>query len=122
MASLAVKLPLTYNSSDGFTMIKSFKPLIKQNLKMLLLTNPGERIMEPAYGVGLLTYLFRNYSENVAGEIKQKIAAQARAYLPIIQITKIDFDMTEPDNNKLGISISYKIPKIGATDLLQFTI
>ena len=78
--------------------------------------------MEPAYGVGLLTYLFRNYSENVAGEIKQKIAAQARAYLPIIQITKIDFDMTEPDNNKLGISISYKIPKIGATDLLQFTI
>ena len=32
--------------------------LIKQNVKMILLTIPGERIMFPNFGVGLQTFLF----------------------------------------------------------------
>jgi len=40
MSSLAVALPLTTDSIDGFVMIRSLKVLIKQNLKMLILTNP----------------------------------------------------------------------------------
>ena len=42
MASIGVKLPLTTDSMDGFTMTKTLKDAIKQNFKMLILTNPGE--------------------------------------------------------------------------------
>ncbi len=61
MASLAVKLPLTPDSGDGFTMIKGLRALIKQNFKMLLLTIPSERVMEPEFGVGLKRFLFQNF-------------------------------------------------------------
>ena len=49
MSSIGIKLPLTYNSADGFTMIKTIRQMIKQNFKMLILTNPGERVMEPQF-------------------------------------------------------------------------
>ena len=71
MSSIGVKIPITYDSGDGFTMLKTLDDTIKQNLKMLILTNPGERVMEPEFGVGIMQYLFSNFSENVYGEITQ---------------------------------------------------
>ena len=53
MASIGVALPLTRSDIDGFTMHKRIKDAAKQNLKMLLLTIPGERVMDPDYGVGM---------------------------------------------------------------------
>ena len=40
MSSIGIKVPITYDSGDGFTMLKTLDGTIKQNLKMLILTNP----------------------------------------------------------------------------------
>ena len=58
MPGLAVKLPLSRSSIDGNTLIKNNIERTKQNFKMLLLTIPGERIMDPRFGVGLKKYIF----------------------------------------------------------------
>jgi len=50
MASFSVALPLEFDATDGFRMIKEFNSLIRQNLKMILLTDPGERVMDPLFG------------------------------------------------------------------------
>ena len=76
MASFGVALPIQRDSADGFRMLKDFRKLIAQNLKMLVLTNPGERVMEPEFGVGMKRYLFQNFSENVYAEIDGKIREQ----------------------------------------------
>ena len=65
MASLAPKLPLTLDSGDGYTSIKILKTMIKQNFKMLILTNPGERVMNPDFGVGIRQFLFENFQSDV---------------------------------------------------------
>ena len=122
MSSLAVKLPITRNTEDGFTMIKDFKTLITQNLKMLVLTAPGERIMEPSFGVGARQYLFENFGDTVYEEIAANIRKQAREFMPAITIQQINFDKSNPDRQILGIRIVYSIPDIGVTDLLEFTI
>ena len=70
---LSPKLPLTYDESEGYRMNKKFAEMVLQNLKMLLLTNPGERIMEPDFGVGLKRYLFEQNIDAVHGDIHAKI-------------------------------------------------
>ena len=69
MSSIGIKLPLAYSSLDGFQMIKTIRQMAKQNFKMLILTNPGERIMEPNFGVGLSRYLFENGTGDIKGRI-----------------------------------------------------
>tara|TARA_R100001163_G_scaffold61745_1_gene51971 strand:+ start:1426 stop:1794 length:369 start_codon:yes stop_codon:yes gene_type:complete len=122
MSSLGVKLPIARDVGDGYEMIKSFKTMIKQNFKMLLLTHPGERVMEPEFGVGLKKYLFENFNESVFSKIERDILNQTSIYIPVIQIKEISFGASDPDNNKLGIRIEYAIPNLNIRDLLEFTI
>jgi hypothetical protein len=122
MASLAIRLPLTFDSSDGYTTIKGLKVLVRQNLKMLILTVPGERVMHPKFGVGIKKFLFENAGTGVYAEIDTKIREQVRAYLPIVQILEIKFGTDGIDNNLLAIYIRYSIPDLNIQDLLEFTI
>ena len=122
MSSLGVKLPLARDPSDGFGMIKNFKTMIKQNFKMLLLTSPGERVMEPDFGVGVKKYLFENFNESTFAKIERDIVMQTRIYIPVIQIQEVSFDASNPDSNQLSIRIRYAIPNLNIKDLLEFTI
>lgn len=122
MASYSVALPLTYDSGDGFTMLKRIRDVAKQNFKMLILTIPGERVMEPDFGVGLKRYLFENFSETVYAEIDARIRKQVAIYMPMLVIQEIEFMSSDQDNNYLAVSIAYQIPGIGVKDLLEFTI
>ena len=122
MSGLAPRLPLAYDSSEGYGLIRSLRGMMKQNFKMLILTIPGERVMEPTFGVGITTYLFSNFHENTYMEIDGKIREQTAIFMPYIEIIDIAFDATGKEMNRLGISIKFAIPQIGATDLLQFTI
>lgn len=122
MATLGVKLPITRDDIHGFTMIDDFHSLIRQNLKMIILTNPGERVMIPDFGVGIQSYLFENFSETTYTQIENDVKQQAAKYLPVINVNRLNFDNSSPDSNTLRVSIEYTIPALGIKDLLQFTI
>ena len=121
MSSLAVALPLELDSGTGFNMVTDIKGLIKQNLKMIILTSPGERVMKPKFGVGIKTFLFENFGIDTKARIESKIREQVRIYLPAVQIREINFGLTDPDNNHLGLQIRYSIPAIQVSDLLELT-
>jgi len=121
MASLGIALPITHDSGDGFTMLKSVESMIKQNFKMLILTIPGERIMEPEFGIGLKRFLFSMQSENPASSIEATIRSQVKTYLPVVSIKDVRI-RTDQDRYSMSISIHYSIPDIGTEDLLEITI
>lgn len=122
MASLAVKLPLTRDPHDGFVMIKNIQTMVKQNFKMLLLTNPGERVMMPLYGVGIKSFLFEQFTSSTFAKIEARITDQVLTYMPNVSITEIAFNQISIDSNVLEIRIAYSIPILEVSDLLHFTI
>ena len=75
---LSVALPLTVDPTFGpYNLNTTYEDLAKQNFKMLLLTNKGERIMHPNFGVGLRSYLFEQNTPVTFGEIDKEIRKQA---------------------------------------------
>ena len=133
MPGLSPKLPLEIDQIDGYALTKNFKEVARQNLKMVVLTNPGERIMLPNFGVGIKTYLFENADTFVFEEIEEKIRQQVRTYLPYITIDNINFfsernnfneTEIEPSSlsNYVHIQIKYRIPTIFISDTLSLEI
>lgn len=122
MSSLSIKIPLTFDPSDGFATIKNFNDLAKQHLKMLILTHPGERIMEPTYGVGARAYLFGNSNDETMVELQAKIKEQVSVYIPGITLRNVSVSDRDIDNNKISIKISYTIPELGFSDFVSVTI
>ena len=121
MTTLGVKLPITRDTVHGFAMIQDIKTLIRQNLKMLILTNPGERVMIPDFGVGIRSYLFENFTDTIYIDLSNAIRKQVQKYLPVIVVNDIKFDSGDAEHNTLGIQIVYSIPSLNIEDLLQFT-
>ena len=86
MPGLSPKLPLSIDEVDGFATTKNFQQVARQNLKMIVLTNPGERVMIPGFGVGLRTYIFENASNSLFETIRQNIRQQVALYAPYVSI------------------------------------
>ena len=126
MSGFSPKLPLTLDPDDGYTLNKTLKEVARQNFKMLALTNPGERIMDPEFGVGILAYLFENNSPATHGQIDARIREQASKYLPNIQVVDIAFNSPVTNSsvadNFLGVSISYNIKRLNIGDVLEIPI
>jgi len=115
MASgLSPKLPLTVSDVFGpYNLNTTYDELAKQNLKMLVLTNPGERIMNPSFGVGIRKFLFEFNGAETYNRISSAIQQQTSIYLPYIRIDNINYGV--PENNPdlfphdLRISITFTI-------------
>tara|TARA_R110002110_G_scaffold175922_2_gene379774 strand:- start:463 stop:855 length:393 start_codon:yes stop_codon:yes gene_type:complete len=123
-SALAPRLPLRLDDTFGpYGMITSYVELVKQNFKMLLLTVPGERIMNPDFGVGLKRYMFEMDGSDLHAEINNRILTQTKTYMDFIQLNKIDF--TAPENNpdlfphQLNIQIHFTIVPLGTSTSIQ---
>ena len=122
MPSISPKLPLALDSELGYQMNKSLLEVVRQNLKMLILTSPGERVMIPNFGVGLKRYLFENVTPSLKDSIKQKIKEQVKLYMPAVLINKVIFDDREMNRNKLFIGIQYSVPSAGLNDSILLPV
>ena len=117
-------LPLAYTKEDGpYGLNKNIRDSIQQNFKNLLLTTKGERVMIPEFGVGLRSFLFRNFTTALLEEIRAEINKQVDAYLPFIEITELDFLTSDdqPDDislNQINLRIRYEILPINEADTL----
>ena len=126
--NLAVKLPLSLDGVDGYTAIKNYRDLAQQNLKMLVLTAPGERMMDPSFGVGLRNFLFEQNHISVHGEIEARIVNQTRTYLPYLDILGVEFVTTtdeypEPySSNLLHIVVNYHIKPLDIYEVLDLSV
>jgi len=127
MEGFSPKLPLTVDYTDGYTLTKTYKEVIAQNLKHLVLTAPGERIMDPEFGVGIRNYLFRHNIESVHQEILYTIDSQVAKYMPFIEVEPEilalgDSSDSVEDFNGINLRIKYSVKPLNLTDVLEITI
>ena len=99
MSNYSPALPLTLDPVNGFSNTQSISEVVMQNLKMLLLTSPGERIMDPTFGVGLRRYLFEQNAESVYSQVRVKIRRQVQKYMDFLKITEVKFSSESENSN-----------------------
>lgn len=127
MSGFSVSLPLKYDKTDGpYLLNKQLIDVVRQNLKMLVLTNPGERVMDTDFGVGAKSLLFQNISRAELGNIQSRLLTQVNKYLPFISIGEVAFTTTENDpninDNTVYIKIIFSVPSLSQTDTLNIIL
>jgi phage baseplate assembly protein W len=120
MIGLSPRLPLSLSSAGGYTMLETIVEATKQNLKMLLLTVPGERVMMPNYGVGIKAFLFENDVSTVRSALQSRIARQTKLYMPHIKVTSVSFDA--PIGNSMSMVVEYIIVPLQIQNILSLSV
>ena len=110
--------PAVFNSS--FTT----KEQVKSNLINLLFRTPGERLMNPTFGVGIRNLLFEQVIDKQI--IKNRIIDGAQVNIPEIEVTDVfikrENNQTTPEIHTVRISVYYKVLADRSSDaiLLNF--
>ena len=105
--TIGVAFPL--DETNLFNGTETIREQVKSNLINLLLTQPGERVFLPKYGVGLKYLLFE---QQINLEVlEEKIRTQVTRYIPQIEITELSTGLSE-DQHTVFINISYRFLQI----------
>lgn len=128
---LSVALPLRIDPIDGaYGLNKKVSEVASQNLRMIILTSPGERIMYPEFGVGIRQFLFEQNTSETISAVDGRIRQQVARYAPYIKI--LDLTVQSPTDlnsanqgkisNRLNIVIKYSIPSVGVVEQISIPV
>ena len=116
--NIATGVAFPYDGSDDavFKLAFTEKDQIKSNLINLLLTEPGERIYEPDYGLGLKSLMFENDIDQEA--LENIVHDKIEMFIPDITLIGVDTDVL-PDDHIVYIKVSYQLVGSGEVDAIQ---
>jgi phage baseplate assembly protein W len=126
---IAPQIPLEIDEERGkykeYAMTDLTK-VVDQNIKMVLLTSPGERIMNPNFGVGMRKYLFENQTTINRGTqslppLRENIISQLSTYVPYISIQELDIGGSSYEN-MLKVKIKYYVTESGTASTFELTV
>jgi phage baseplate assembly protein W len=119
-----ITLPIKSGINGYFEQAFTAYEQAKSNLRNLLSTKKGERIMQPEFGSGLHSLLFEPMDVNFENKLQDTITDTVNFWLPYITIEEIDIEMTDEmkDRNYAQINITFSVGNQIETDTVTFTI
>jgi len=115
MISYNIRFPIKDDTYTNrlFSMTQITKEALSSDLLLLLLTERGERYMDPNYGTNLLKFIFEPNDNLTAKDIEQEIKRTVTLYIPNLTINQIQFNrlVDEEGNptseNQLNVKIMF---------------
>tara|TARA_B100001564_G_C20471265_1_gene592735 strand:- start:278 stop:709 length:432 start_codon:yes stop_codon:yes gene_type:complete len=118
---VAIGVTLPFDGTAVFNPSYETKVQVKSNLMNLLLTNPGERFMNPKFGVGIRKFLFENIIDQDL--LRSKITDGIAKYIPGIELTNLVMGRqsmdTYPEVHVFKIHIAYRILRENTMDAVE---
>ena len=81
---------------------------VKNNIRLLLRTERGERLMQPNLGVALKRFLFQQIDSNTVIAIQNEIIDSINLWLPFVEIKDIKVS-TDDNRNVININVIFNI-------------
>lgn len=116
--------PLANGENGFFSQTFTSFDQAKANLRNLLLTKKGERIMQPEFGTGLRRLLFEPIDGQYEEKIKDTITRNVGFWLPYINIKDIEVEITDElkDKNQVNLHLKFTVGKQIDLQEVTFTV
>jgi uncharacterized protein len=82
---------------------------IRQSIRIILETDPGERVMRPDFGAGLRRMLFEPITTNTLALVQHRVEEALVAWEPRIDVLDVVVSADEAPLGRLLIQIDYSI-------------
>ena len=113
-----IGINLPFKKSEGsegyFLSTTTTIDAVKNNVKLLLSTDKGERIFQPNLGIGLRRFLFEPITGETTLAIQNEIIDTFNFWLPFITVKDIQVETTSADGtnpNQISINVIFNLDK-----------
>ncbi|MCM1113058.1 MAG: GPW/gp25 family protein [Muribaculum sp.] len=105
--SRGCKFPFTVSGEHGRVEVSELRDNIRESVKIILLTEPGERILHPDFGTKLHQFLFENIDDRTQEMIRREIRHSLGMWEKRIANVMVDADARR--EGALHVTVSYEI-------------
>ena len=94
---------------------------IKQAVKNIILTSPGEKPFQPLVGSSVNRLLFEPLDAFTADAVAEEIRTTINQFEPRVKLTKVNVTPIF-EGNKLNVSLEYKIVGLPIVETIEFVL
>jgi|TARA_R110002074_G_scaffold34737_1_gene95206 phage baseplate assembly protein W len=116
---IGILTPISFEQDDAsmFKMSKSLSDQVRDNMKNLLSTNHGERLILTDYGANLKELSYDLTSEDIITEALTRISAAVTKFLPYVALETFEpSTVTDGDVIVNTIRVGYSIPSLSVNN------
>ena len=120
--AIGISLPIQITNT-AFEQTFQTSEQVKSNIKNLLLTKRGERILQPEFWSGLQELLFEPNVDDFESRIENTINQSLEQWLPYVTAEEIEVDSSDTlkDNNRINVSVKFRIGDNTDLNVVTFT-
>lgn len=117
--AVGIMLPITDTNGGLFKLSYTTEEQAISNLKNLLLTSIGERVMQPLFGTNIQKSLFNQINDILLDRITDSVSKAIAYWLPYISLENIEAHEIESESANMGehgiyLSLVVKVSESGA--------
>jgi len=110
--SVGLDFPIGRQAGDQmgyFATTKTTMDAVKNDIRLLLMTERGERLFQPLLGMNIRRFLFEQITDDTAIEIENDIVDTFQTWLPFVELQNIEVDLGDQDRNTIKINVTFNI-------------
>ncbi len=117
-----ISWPLLPKPVNGVLAYPDLDRSVRDSIRILLLTRPGEQLMRPRFGAGLDNFRDENNTLSVRRRIQSDITNMLQAYEPRIALDRVDVDPVDGAPGEVHIRIHYRLVRTGQAQTIGATL
>lgn len=93
---------------------------VRESIRLILMTDPGERLMRPAFGVGLRRFLFEPNVPATHRLLEESVRTGLRRWEPRIRVTRVE--VAAHDAAEASVTVSYELVATGEAEQFRLAV
>jgi hypothetical protein len=112
--------PVRAVHGSGDVAMAAYEEDIRQAIRLILETNPGERVMRPDFGTGLRALVFEPVNTTTMALVRHRVEQGLVTWEPRIEVMEITVSAAAQPRNRLDIDIRYRVRSVNTFYNLVF--
>jgi phage baseplate assembly protein W len=123
VAAKTINWPLLPLPDDnGHLAFPNLEDSVRQSIRIILMTRPGERIMRPAFGGGLENMLHQQNTLTTRRQIRDLITESLERWEKRIILDRVDVWEVEERPSAIRVEIAYRLRRVNVAQQLGLTM
>jgi phage baseplate assembly protein W len=117
-----VSWPFLPVPKDGKLTFPSLEQSVREAIRIILTTRPGEQLLRPQFGAGLQNFLEEGNTVATRSRIQAAILGNLQAYEARAKFDRVDVDPVDGAPGQLHVQIFYRLLRTGAAQQTGLTM
>jgi uncharacterized protein len=109
-------------SADGRLAWSEGEDNVRESIRLILLTEPGERLLREEFGCGLRAFLFEPNTVTTRTHIRERIMNAIKRWEPRVTVDEVTVEPDEEDQRLVGVQIHFRLVATQALGRLGLTL